>query len=111
MLFRCQLNGNFTLFSLFDEQPAEDGSKRLTDLPEELIREILLRLTDYKDLMNSGQAYDIMQSLLDEQHIWRQLCKYHYTRAQLRWAFANNKSEKVDWELIFHQLRKYAVII
>ncbi len=83
----------------------------MTDLPEELIREILLRLTDYKDLMNSGQAYDIMQSLLDEQHIWRQLCKYHYTRAQLRWAFANNKSEKVDWELIFHQLRKYAVII
>ncbi|CAG2120056.1 unnamed protein product, partial [Medioppia subpectinata] len=86
------------------------GSKRLTDLPEELIREILLRLTDYKDLMNSGEAYNIMQSLLDEQHIWRQLCKYHYSRAQLRWLFANTTNTctpdgKVDWEQVFHQLR------
>ncbi|CAG2165145.1 unnamed protein product [Oppiella nova] len=93
------------------KEPPEDGSKRFTDLPEELIREILLRLTDYKDLMNSGQAYNIMQSLLDEQHIWRQLCKYHYTRAQLRWLFANQTNTcttdgKVDWERVFHQLRK-----
>lgn len=52
-----------------------------------------------------------MQSLLDEEHIWRQLCKYHFTRAQLRWYFANNKNTsspeaKVDWEQVFHQLRK-----
>ncbi|XP_054153074.1 F-box only protein 32-like [Oppia nitens] len=93
------------------KEPAEDGSKRLTDLPEEIIREILLRLTDYKDLMSSGQSYDIMQSLLDEEHIWRQLCKYHYTKPQMRWLFANStniytNNGKVDWERVFHQLRK-----
>ena len=89
-------------------QPADDGSKRLTDLPEELIREILLRLTDYKDLMNSGQSYDIMQSILDEQHIWKQLCKYHFTRQQIRYinSSSNKKAEKIDWEQTFHQLRK-----
>ncbi|XP_074603078.1 F-box only protein 32 isoform X2 [Brevipalpus obovatus] len=90
------------------KKPSEDGSKRITDLPEELIREILLRLSDYKDLISSGQAYDVMDSLLDEQHIWRQLCKYHFTRQQVRQvASVNINSEgKVNWIQVFHILRK-----
>jgi len=32
------------------------GVRKLSDLPEELIREILLRLSDYKDLVNSAGA-------------------------------------------------------
>ena len=90
-------------------QPTEDGTKRLTDLPEELIREILLRLSDYKDLMNSGDAYEMMNTLLDEQHIWRQLCKYHFSKTQVRQAtgqFTNTDSGDVDWEQVFHFLRR-----
>ncbi|XP_053200555.1 F-box only protein 25-like isoform X2 [Panonychus citri] len=90
------------------KEPVDDGSKRLTDLPEELIREILLRLSDYKDLVNSGEAYDLMNCLLDEQHIWRQLCKYHFPRQQVRQLSMTNVSAdgKVNWEHIFHILRK-----
>ena len=80
----------------------------MTDLPEELIREILLRLSDYKDLINAGQAYDVMRSLLDEQHIWKQLCKYHFTRPQVRQIMASNVQSDgtLNWEKVFHHLRK-----
>ncbi|RWS10788.1 F-box only protein 25-like protein [Dinothrombium tinctorium] len=90
------------------KEPENDGSKKLTDLPEELIREILLRLSDYKDLINSGQAYEVMHSLLDEQHIWRQLCKYHFSKLQVKQATpAYTKADgTVDWEQMFHNLRR-----
>ncbi|KAI1284972.1 F-box only protein 32 [Halotydeus destructor] len=90
------------------KEPINDGTKRLTDLPEELIRQILLRLSNYKDLMSSGQAYKMMNSLLDEQHIWKQLCKYHFAKHQVRQLagqFTNAKGE-VDHEQMFHFLRR-----
>ncbi|KAH7645226.1 hypothetical protein HUG17_0764 [Dermatophagoides farinae] len=130
-----------------------DGKPSWSELPEELIREILLRLSDYKDLERSAQACQRMNSLLnEEQHIWKQLVKYHFTKDQLRWAlrmtitsesinFNNNppinttttattkhkstptmmnieidqnadpiieqnKSIIIDWERLFHLLRK-----
>lgn len=110
-------------------------------MPEELIREILLRLSDYKDLKSSAQACQRMNWLLnEEQHIWKQLVKYHFTKEQLNWALkmskenstANLSKSKIknndknyedddddsfnsnktllDWEEIFHFLRKYALI-
>lgn len=51
-----------------------------------MIREILLRLNDYRDLMNSAQASPLMRTMLDGQYIWKQLCKYHFTEQQLRMA-------------------------
>ncbi|OTF80995.1 hypothetical protein BLA29_003648, partial [Euroglyphus maynei] len=67
--------------------PKHGDGKSWSDLPEELIREILLRLSDYKDLERSAQACQRMNSLLnEEQHIWKQLVKYHFTKDQLRWS-------------------------
>nr|XP_042913275.1 F-box only protein 25-like [Parasteatoda tepidariorum] len=92
------------------KQPMDDGSYRLTDMPAAILREILLRLSDYKDLMNSSQACDDMKFLLDEQHIWRELCKFHFSREQIKVLMENNKlkplNSKTDWQLVFHQLRK-----
>lgn len=51
-----------------------------------MIREILLRLNDYRDLMNSAQASPLMRTMLDGQYIWKQLCKYHFTEQQLKMA-------------------------
>lgn len=94
----------------------DDSGTRLTDLPEELIRAILLRLSDYKDLMNSGQACERMQSLLEEQHIWRELCRYHFSSRQIKQVLAAQTPNRAkismenrdnDWEKIFHSLRKY----
>ncbi|XP_027203164.2 uncharacterized protein LOC113797049 isoform X1 [Dermatophagoides pteronyssinus] len=80
-----------------------DGKPSWSELPEELIREILLRLSDYKDLKRSAQACQRMNSLLnEEQHIWKQLVKYHFTKDQLRWSLRmisidfNNQFEQIN---------------
>ncbi|KAI2800505.1 F-box only protein 32 [Blomia tropicalis] len=103
------------------ESPEDKDKPSWNDLPEELIREILLRLSDYKDLERSAEACERMNLLLNEErHIWKQLCKYHFTKDQLRWAnqLATNanhaihtkiygaNSDIVDWEQMFHLLRK-----
>ncbi|XP_076333501.1 F-box only protein 25-like isoform X1 [Tachypleus tridentatus] len=93
------------------KEPKDDGSLKLTHLPAELIREILLRLCDYRDLISSGQAYDVMQALINEQHIWRRLCCFHFTRQQVRHALDTYKNKsgrpmKIDWQEVFHHLRK-----
>lgn len=51
-----------------------------------MIREILLRLNDYRDLVNSAQASPLMRSMVDGQYIWQQLCKYHFNEQQLKLA-------------------------
>ncbi|XP_076319263.1 F-box only protein 25-like isoform X2 [Tachypleus tridentatus] len=93
------------------QEPKDDGSPKLTHLPAELIREILLRLCDYRDLISSGQAYDVMEALINEQHIWRQLCYFHFTRQQVRHATESYKTKserpvRIDWQEVFHRLRK-----
>lgn len=54
-----------------------------------MVREILLRLNDYRDLVNSGQASPVMRSMIDSQYIWKRLCRYHFTEQQLKSAFSN----------------------
>ncbi|KAG1668873.1 F-box only protein 25 [Nymphon striatum] len=87
------------------KQPEEDGSKRLTDMPEEVVREILLRLSDHKDLQTCGQAYAVMQGLIEEQHIWRELCKFHFTEQQLKHILDQENSPR-KWQQIYHKLRR-----
>uniref|UniRef100_T1IW22 F-box domain-containing protein n=1 Tax=Strigamia maritima TaxID=126957 RepID=T1IW22_STRMM len=66
------------------KEPADSIYPKLQDLPEELIREIMLRLSDHTDLQNGGKAYNLMQELLGEQRIWRELCRFHFSPQQIR---------------------------
>lgn len=69
-------------------QPKNDNDQPTFDkLPAEMIREILLRLNDYRDLVNSAQASPVMRTMINSQYIWRQLCRYHFTDQQLKLAF------------------------
>lgn len=52
-----------------------------------MIREILLRLNDYRDLVNSARASPVMQTMIDNQNVWRKLCRYHFNDQQLKLAF------------------------
>jgi len=52
-----------------------------------MIREILLRLNDYRDLVNSAQASSVMRTMIGDQYIWEQLCRYHFTAQQLAHAY------------------------
>lgn len=69
--------------------PAKGTTTSFTDLPVEMIREVLLRLNDYRDLVSSAQASPVMQIMIDNQFIWQKLCKYHFTEQQLKFALEN----------------------
>lgn len=72
--------------------PAGDSNRiTFTDLPVEMVGEILLRLNDYRDLVNSAQASSVMRSMINGQQIWQQLCRYHFNEQQLKMAIENYK--------------------
>lgn len=75
--------------------------------------------------MNSGQVNDTMKSFLDEQHIWRELTKYHFKSSYIKQFLKENQGNKkflldrpinekirrsnadnLNWEKVFHSLRK-----
>lgn len=73
--------------------PKDDSVGRITfdKLPVEMVREILLRLNDYRDLVNSAQASPVMRTMVDSQHIWQRLCRYHFNDQQLKLALESHK--------------------
>ncbi|XP_063241117.1 F-box only protein 32 [Bacillus rossius redtenbacheri] len=87
-------------------EPRDDAYPKLVDLPEECVREVLLRLDDHKDLESSGQAYGVMQRLVDEQRIWRELCRFHFTPLQLQHVTEGALAGCTDWQRIYHKLRR-----
>lgn len=71
--------------------PKNDGNQiTFTNLPTEMIREILLRLSDHRDLVNSAKASPVMRTMIDNQYIWKQLCRYHFNEQQLKMAVESN---------------------
>lgn len=86
-------------------EPGDDVFPKLQNLPEECVREVLLRLADHKDLESSGKAYTVMQRLVDEQRIWRELCRFHFTPQQISFVLESSPPQK-DWQSVYHKLRK-----
>lgn len=89
-------------------EPGDDVFPKLQNLPEECVREVLLRLADHKDLENSGKAYSVMQRLVDEQRIWRELCQFHFSPQQISFIMEREQmsSHPRDWQMMYHKLRK-----
>lgn len=80
---------------------------KLENLPEECIREVLLRLADHKDLEASSKAYSVMARLCDEQRIWKELCQFHFSQQQISFVLASNEPRNsTDWQRVYHKLRK-----
>ncbi|XP_076046837.1 F-box only protein 32 [Oratosquilla oratoria] len=88
--------------------PNEDEHPKLQELPEECIREILRRLDNHKDLKSSAEAYSVMAKVIEEQSIWRQLCRFHWTPHQIEYIIRQHKELQVkrDWQKIYHRLRR-----
>ncbi|EEC18263.1 conserved hypothetical protein [Ixodes scapularis] len=87
--------------------PLAKGTPQLPHLPPELLREVLLRLADYRDLGSSGQAHPVLEALLEEEHVWRQLCLFHFGPQKLEaWRKAPSSGSGPQWRLLFHRLRK-----
>ncbi|CAH1638881.1 unnamed protein product [Spodoptera littoralis] len=93
------------------QEPGPEVVPKLHDLPEECIREILLRISDHRDLDAASSAWTVMASVCNEQRIWRELVNFHFTQQQIDAALAKNKEDiadekEFDWKKLFHQLRK-----
>lgn len=92
---------------IFFLQPGDEVFPKLENLPEECIREVLLRLADHKDIENSKRAYSVMARLVDEQRIWRELCQFHFSQQQINFVMEQLDSEQQkDWQNVYHKLRK-----
>lgn len=92
------------------KEPEPGIRPNLNELPEECIREILLRISDHRDLEASSSAWTMMESIVSEQRIWRQLTNYHFTSEQIenilkKKNFGKRKNIK-EWKKVYHELKK-----
>ena len=55
----------------------------VTALPEECIREILLRLSDPSDLQRASKTCETMKAVASEKRVWRELVQTHFTKLQV----------------------------
>lgn len=108
-IFRTEMLSPVMKLPVTSFQPGEEQFPKLENLPEECIREVLLRLADHKDLENSARACDVMKHVVDEQRIWRELVQFHFTSQQIEHLLGQNLEHDMshDWQLIYHKLRKW----
>ncbi|XP_023938639.1 F-box only protein 32 isoform X2 [Bicyclus anynana] len=90
--------------SICIQEPGPEVVPKLHDLPEECIREILLRISDHRDLDSASSAWPLMAALCSEQRVWRELVDFHFTQQQI--DSLPKADGKEDWKKVFHQLRK-----
>ncbi|XP_071451132.1 F-box only protein 32 [Hetaerina americana] len=81
-------------------EPGDDVFPKLQNLPEECVREILLRLADHRDLESSaGAGSEVIRNLVyGEQRLWRELAQFHFTNAQIATVLAVIESEDDEAE-------------
>lgn len=77
-------------------------------MPAECRREVLLRLSDPRDLEASSEACEHLASLAQEQRIWRELAQYHFSPQQLGTTIQNNPGK--DWKGLFAAARRYVFL-
>lgn len=95
-----------TIASQFQiHEPHPDMHPKFLNLPEECIREIILRLSDHRDLTASAQTCDQICSIVNEQRVWRELTKFHFTPQQID-LVSSRDNEKIDWKTVYNSLKK-----
>ncbi|XP_026462428.1 F-box only protein 25-like isoform X3 [Ctenocephalides felis] len=90
-------------------EPGPEINPKLHNMPEECVREILLRISDHRDLEASSAAWGVMAALCGEQRIWRELTNYHFTSQQIDFMAEKKKivqDKNTDWQRLYHALRR-----
>jgi len=81
--FEAVGNADLNATSVMEVMPAKvDDDHQLTEIPEECVREILLRLSDAQDLDTAGEVMPVMSLIVKERRIWRELVQAHFTATQ-----------------------------
>ena len=55
----------------------------MSDLPDDCIREILTRLSDHRDVINTGMTEPRAHNLAEEKGLWKELCLFHFDNQQI----------------------------
>eukprot|EP00095_Tigriopus_kingsejongensis_P009453 maker-scaffold197_size267318-snap-gene-0.13 protein:Tk09453 transcript:maker-scaffold197_size267318-snap-gene-0.13-mRNA-1 annotation:"f-box only protein 25" len=86
---------------------ANHPSGLVNALPEECIREILLRLSDPKDLERAADTCQMMGTITREKRVWRELVQTHFTHQQIEFIQSEKPDLKGqrDWQLLYKALR------
>eukprot|EP00096_Caligus_rogercresseyi_P010351 TRINITY_DN3737_c0_g1_i1.p1 TRINITY_DN3737_c0_g1~~TRINITY_DN3737_c0_g1_i1.p1 ORF type:complete len:395 (-),score=127.78 TRINITY_DN3737_c0_g1_i1:960-2117(-) len=74
-------------------------------LPEECVREILLRLSSKKDLLSAADTCSVMDSIVKEKRIWRELVQAHFSKPQIE-SLLKEQDFKGEWKALYDSLRK-----
>ncbi|XP_032877577.1 F-box only protein 25 isoform X1 [Amblyraja radiata] len=83
------------------------NSVTLSDLPLHMQRSILHRFSDGLDIINLGQVTSTLHMLSEDKHLWKSLCKYHYSEKQFCRHLILTENGCVDWKLMYFTLQKY----
>jgi hypothetical protein len=51
--------------------------------PEEVVRQVLLKLNNEKDIEALSNTSPLLSQITNENRVWRELCKYHFTPQQI----------------------------
>lgn len=86
-------------------EPSSNMQPQLLQLPEECIREIILRLSDHHDLHSSAESCELMANIVEEQRVWRELTKFHFKPEQINLVLLR-KDEKPNWKTVYHSLKR-----
>lgn len=86
-------------------EPAPDTHPLLLQLPEECLREVVLRLSDHGDLAAASKACDQLAVLVDEQRVWNELVRFHFSPQQIDVVVKD--VQNVDWKETYQALKRY----
>jgi len=77
-------------------------------LPEECIREILLRLSDPSDLDRASKTCETMKAVASEKRVWRELVQTHFSKLQIEYVLQEKPQlkETKDWKELYASLRR-----
>ncbi|ELU04599.1 hypothetical protein CAPTEDRAFT_225834 [Capitella teleta] len=62
----------------FELTERQDDGLTLTDLPDDVLREILLRLPDHTDLLSMSEVDKRLQEVSNDEEIWKELTLFHF---------------------------------
>lgn len=87
----------------------EGSSSSLEQLPEECVREVLLRLSDSKDIITAGKVMPSMALIVSEKRIWRELVQAHFTSLQIEFMLNSKPAlkEKKNWAELYAALKRH----
>ena len=86
------------------------GGVSLSDLPDDCVRQILLRFTDSQDIINTGLVDNRVFDLSQERTVWKDLCLFHFDNAQILSLTSNGVNlqnlTSADWNTLYERLVK-----